>query len=98
METEKITAVNSLIEINNDRCEGYKRAAEETKEADLKELFTKFSKQSEGFAQDLKKFVNPEDAKTDETTNSGKLFRVWMDLKAAVTDKDRKAILSSCEF
>ena len=36
--------------------------------------------------------------KNDETKNSGKLYRVWMDLKAAVTGKDRKAILSSCEF
>lgn len=34
----------------------------------------------------------------DETKNTGKLYRVWMDFKAAVTSKDRKAILSSCEF
>ena len=98
METEQITAINALIEINNDRFEGYKTAAEETTESDLKTLFTRYSTQSKGFANELKKFVNPDDAKTDATTNSGKVFRVWMDIKAAITGKDRKAILSSCEF
>jgi len=98
METAKITSINSLIEINNDRSEGYKTATEETKDGDLKTLFTKYSTQSAGFASELKKYINSEDAKTDETTNRGKLFRVWMDLKAAITGKDRKGILSSCEF
>jgi uncharacterized protein (TIGR02284 family) len=98
METEKTTAINALIEINNDRYEGYKTAAEETKDSDLRALFTRFSEQSKGFANDLKRYVPADEAKTDETTNSGKLFRVWMDIKAAVTGKDRKAILASCEF
>ena len=31
-------------------------------------------------------------------TISGNFFRVWMDVKAALTGKDRKAILNSCEF
>ena len=35
---------------------------------------------------------------TKSTTASGKVFRAWMDFKAALTGKDRKAILSSCEF
>jgi uncharacterized protein (TIGR02284 family) len=98
METEKTTSINALIEINNDRYEGYKTSAQETNDADLKTLFTGFSEQSRGFANDLKKYVSADEVKTGETTNSGKLFRVWMDIKATLTGKDRKAILSSCEF
>lgn len=101
METTKTaTAINDLIIINNDRYEGYKTAAEESKDADLKSLFTDFSNQSKGFALDLRKFVpsTEEQPERDETKNSGKLYRVWMDLRAAVTGNDRKAILSSCEF
>jgi len=98
METKTIASINSLIEINNDRYEGYKTAADETKDSDLNTLFTRFSQQSRGFAHELQKFVKPEDAVKDETTNSGKLYRVWMDLKAALTGKDRKGILASCEF
>ncbi len=100
METEKkIDAINSLIIINNDRSEGYKKAAEEAKDSELKSLFTKFSEQSRGFSSELRQFVpTSEEPDHDETKNSGKLFRLWMDIKAAVTSNDRKAILSSCEF
>ena len=31
------------------------------------------------------------------TKTSGKFFRMWMEVKAALTGKDRKAILNSCE-
>lgn len=97
--TTTSAVINDLIIINNDRYEGYKTAAEETKDADLKSIFNEFSQQSRGFAEELRKFSSPEDQpKRDETKNTGKLYRVWMDIKAAVTAKDRKAILSSCEF
>lgn len=98
MEATKTTAINSLIEINNDRWQGYKTATDETDETDLKAVFMNLGQQSMGYAQELKNFVTGEHMKSDETTNSGKLFRVWMDIKAALTGKNRKAILSSCEF
>jgi uncharacterized protein (TIGR02284 family) len=96
---ETTTAINSLIVINNDRYEGYKKAADEVKEADLKDLFSKYAHQSKKYSDDLRKFVNSEDeAGNDETKNTGKLFRVWMDISAALTSNDRKAILKLCEF
>jgi uncharacterized protein (TIGR02284 family) len=101
METEKTAlAINDLIIINNDRYEGYKTAAQETRESDLKALFTGFSNQSKQFATELRKFVpaSEETSKTDETKNSGKRNRIWMDFRSALTGRDRKAILSSCEF
>ena len=101
MESQKtLTSIKDLIVINNDRYEGYKTAAEETKDADLKSMFTEFSLQSKGFAQELRQFVPDfkEQPKNDETKNTGKMYRAWMDLKAAVTGNNRKAILSSCEF
>ncbi|MCE3225871.1 MAG: family four-helix-bundle protein [Bacteroidetes bacterium] len=96
METK--TSVNSLIIINNDRFEGYKKAAEETTDADLKALFNRFSEQSKGWAESLRVFADKDEPGHDETTLSGKVYRVWMDIKSAVTAKDRKAILSSCEY
>lgn len=99
METTKIDAINALIIINNDRSEGYKKAAEEAKDTELKSLFTKFSQQSQTFSTELRKFVpDSKEPDHDETKTTGKLFRLWMDIKAAVTSNDRKAILSSCEF
>jgi uncharacterized protein (TIGR02284 family) len=32
------------------------------------------------------------------TTNSGKLYRVWMDVKAGFTGHSRHSVLSNCEF
>ncbi len=85
--------------IINDRFEGYKTAASETKDSDLKMMFTEFSEQSNRFARELENML-PSDAKSpkDSTLLSGKLYRVWMDIKSAITAHDRKAILSSCEF
>ena len=48
MNKEKsIDVINSLIEINNDRIEGYETASKETQEADLKSVFSQFAKTSE---------------------------------------------------
>jgi uncharacterized protein (TIGR02284 family) len=99
METKTATTIKDLIVINNDRYEGYKTAAEETKDADLKSLFTEFSQQSKTFSEELRGFLpSNEQPDNNETKNTGKLYRVWMDIKAAVTGNDRKAILSSCEY
>ena len=43
MENEKtIDALNKLIEINNDRIEGYETASKETNDTDLLNLFSGF--------------------------------------------------------
>ncbi|WP_298223803.1 PA2169 family four-helix-bundle protein [Flavobacterium sp.] len=100
METAKtIEALNSLIVINNDRIEGYKTAATEARETDLKQLFADLSQTSIECRKELIAEVNKLGGTPDEgTRTSGKFFRVWMDVKAALTGNDRKAILDSCEY
>lgn len=92
--------IQDLIVINNDRYEGYQTAAKETKDSDLKDMFNSFSMQSNGFAAELRKFIpaGPDQPKRDETKNTGKLYRTWMDLRSAVSTNNRKAVLASCEF
>jgi uncharacterized protein (TIGR02284 family) len=96
-----IVILNDLIRINHDRIVGYEKAIDELKDenADLRVLFQRYITESRQYAQELTQEVtrlggNP----TDGTTNSGKIYRVWMDLKAAVTGHDRKTILDNCEF
>lgn len=94
-----IEVLNSLITINNDRIEGYETASKETEEHDLKTLFARFISTSQKCKQALEKEVRTLGGEIAEgTKTSGKFFRVWMDVKAALTGKDRKAILNSCEF
>jgi uncharacterized protein (TIGR02284 family) len=102
MDNEKITGIlNDLIRINHDRVVGYGKAMDELKDedADLKALFERYITESKQYEQELTTEVsrlggNP----ADGTTNSGKIYRIWMDLKATVTGHDRKTVLDNCEF
>ena len=100
MDKEKsITELNKLVEINNDRIEGYETANKETEEGDLKFLFSELIETSLKCRTELVNEVHRMGGTPSEGTKvSGKFFRVWMDVKAALTGKDRKAILNSCEF
>ncbi len=100
MESSKsVDVLNSLIEINNDRIEGYSTALKETQQADLKQFFAECEQTSRKCRNELVSEVQKLGGKPEEgTKTTGKFYRVWMDFKAAVTGNDRKAILSSCEF
>jgi uncharacterized protein (TIGR02284 family) len=94
-----MSQLNNLIEINNDRVQGYERAAKETKENDLQSLFTEMANHSSSHRMALANEVTKlGGTPTESTRNSGKIFRAWMDVKAALTGKDRRAIISACEF
>lgn len=94
-----IDVLNMLIEINNDRIEGYETASKETDENELKTLFAGFIATSKKCKQELvQQVLNLGGTPEEGTRITGKFFRVWMDVKAALTNKDRKAILNSCEY
>ncbi len=94
-----IEVLNKLLEINNDRLDGYETASRETDENDLKSLFAELAKTSLRCRQELVNEINDLGGKPVEgTKTSGKFFRAWMDVKAALSGKDRKAIIKSCEF
>lgn len=102
MENEKILNIlNDLVRINHDRVVGYEKAIDELKDsdADLKALFQRYITDSRQFGHELSSEVLRLDGDpADGTTNSGKIYRVWMDLKANISGKDRKTILDNCEF
>jgi uncharacterized protein (TIGR02284 family) len=96
-----IDLLNDLIRINHDRIVGYEKAVEELEDedADLRTLFHRYTQESRQFLSELTHEVTRLGGEPAEgTTNSGKIYRVWMDVKAVVTGKDRKTILSNCEF
>jgi uncharacterized protein (TIGR02284 family) len=94
--------LNDLIRINNDRIEGYEKAADKTepKDVDLQVIFRQMSAESRSYVNDLRRYVTGtgKEVGTDDTTLKGKIYRAWMDVKATFTGKDRKALLASCEF
>ena len=102
MENDKIiTVLDDLLQINHDRVDGYQKAIDELKpeDADLRTLFTRYTGQSREFSEELTREITRLGGDPSKgTTNSGKIYRVWMDLKAAIKGKDRKTILENCEF
>ncbi|MFD0940082.1 PA2169 family four-helix-bundle protein [Pedobacter boryungensis] len=103
METRTANAevLNDLILINNDRVNGYERAIEELTPADsdLKTLFVKMIGESHKHKMALATEVQALGEDVEEgTTNSGKIYRAWMDVKAMFTGHDRKTVLNNCEF
>ena len=97
---KSIEVLNTLLEINNDRSQGYQTAMLETEEYGLKVWLSQFQQTSERCKQELiarvLKFGGiPLSGKTDLPS---KIHRVWMDIKAVVTGNERVAILDSCLY
>lgn len=99
---EIVTDLNDLVKINNDRIMGYEKAVEDTKDAQLDDLFRHYIIQSQNFRSQLADHIVRIDglAVSNATTSdiTSKIHRAWIDIKAAVTGKDRDTVLSSIEF
>lgn len=97
---ETIEILNDLVQINNDRIDGYEKALGELKEEDndLKALFSSMISESHEIRLALGTEVNAlgGDMETS-TTTSGKIYRAWMDVKALFTGHDRHTVLANCE-
>ena len=103
METNEklIEVLNGLIEINHDRVNGYEKAIEETKDldVDMRAIFRSMADDSSKYATELSNLVSGlNGTPADGTTNSGKIYRVWMDIKTTFTGHDRQSVLELCEF
>ena len=98
---ELISVLNDLVRINHDRTEGYQKAVEELKatDIDLKTMFTNMANASVQNANALAAEVaRLGDQPVSDTTQSGKIYRIWMDIRSGISARDRKSILSLCEF
>ena len=96
-----IEILNDLIKINNDRIVGYEKAFGNTKEPDidLRIVYQQMANQSKRFVLDLGKEVVRYGATVEiDTTLAGKVYRVWMDVKATISGHDRVSSLDACEF
>jgi uncharacterized protein (TIGR02284 family) len=96
-----IEVLNDLIRINNDRIVGYEKASDEARDVDvdLRAIFKRMSEESRQYAAELtQEVVKVGGEPATGTTNSGKIYRVWMDMKATFSGSTRQAILENCEF
>jgi uncharacterized protein (TIGR02284 family) len=93
-----ISVLNELIETLKDGSKGFATAAEDAKDISLKALFAKYASQRNSFAADLEGLVRSQGAKPADSGHiSAAVHRGWLNLKAAVSGNDDKAILNECE-
>ena len=96
---EIISTLNSLIETLKDGQEGFRQAAGGVDDPQLKTTFESLSLQRSKFAGELQsEVVNLGEPDPEETSSvAGSLHRAWINVKSAVTNRDRHAILAECE-
>lgn len=104
MSTSTVTTsrniLKDLVQILHDGQEGFRKASEGVKDSQLKELFNRFSLQRAKFAGELEeelRNLGESDPEKEGSTLTGKVHRVWIDLKAALTKNDAHAILAEAE-
>lgn len=95
-----VSVLNDLIQINNDRADGFERAAKDLAEEniDLKVIFDKFSSGSRKNVTELAGLIGKQGDNPDTgNTILGSLHRTWIDIKASFGGDDRHSILAECE-
>ncbi|UII25208.1 PA2169 family four-helix-bundle protein [Fulvivirga maritima] len=90
-----IDKLNHLIKRNYDAEYGYKDAAENVEDGELKVLFKAYAEQRYQFGHDLKGEIENlgGQVKKDGTSIAGDIHRKWMDFKAAVSSQDGESML-----
>jgi uncharacterized protein (TIGR02284 family) len=98
MSTNIVSVLNDLIETSKDGEKGFRKAAEDTKTASLKQLFADRAEDCARGATELQGIVQRLGGKPETGgTVGGALHRGWVDVKAAVSHRTDHAILAECE-
>ncbi|UYZ58855.1 PA2169 family four-helix-bundle protein [Hymenobacter latericus] len=88
-------ALHELLLFVNDRVDGYRRAHHESRDAELRGYYHELAGKSHEFATRLNTYLRDKAAEYEHgTTRKGKLYRGWMQAKAALTGHGEKAILA----
>jgi uncharacterized protein (TIGR02284 family) len=99
MDNDKaISCLNNLIETCRDGQNGFKEAAENIKNTELKSFFNQLSLDRARFVGDLQQEVQRLGGDPEKTgSTAAALHRAWIDIKGTFTGKSDEAILSECE-
>jgi uncharacterized protein (TIGR02284 family) len=90
--------LNDLIETSKDGEKGFRTAADDTKNPELKQIFLQRAEDCAQGAAQLQKIVARQ-GEDPETGGSvlGAVHRGWVNLKSTITGRDDVAILEECE-
>ncbi len=93
--TRTVAVLRNVAAHCHDNVEGYRNAAREVSDADLRAEFTELAQRRSGFAQTIDNLVRLQggDPASDHGTALGQAFRGYMRLRGAIASDSRQAIL-----
>lgn len=98
MADNNVSVLNDLIEVSRDGEEGFRKAAEDAKNPELKTLFSSRATEIGAAVRELQGQVSALGGKAeDHGSVAGALHRGWISLRTAVTDRSDLAILEETE-
>jgi uncharacterized protein (TIGR02284 family) len=97
-QSDVISTLNTLIETCRDGEQGFREAAQNLTDQNVKAMFNEVSHERARFAEELKSEVqrlggNPEEG----GSVAGAAHRGWMNVKGALTGRDDKQIIAEAE-
>ena len=91
------SVISGLVEICKDGQQGFKNAADDVNDANLKKLFTEYSEQREKFMYELRELAKTFGSDLEFSGSLlGVLHRRWMDIKFGITGSNAESILKEC--
>ena len=98
MKDDVKSLINELIETSKDGEKGFTKAANDTKDTQLREVFVECAQRCRLGAAQLQEQVRAlgHEPETGGSV-SGAIHRGWVEVKSALTGRDAKAILEECE-
>ncbi|TAL98109.1 MAG: PA2169 family four-helix-bundle protein [Paraburkholderia sp.] len=98
MATNVVSELNDLVETSKDGEKGFRKAAEDAHDSQLKSLFTSRADDCTRGARELQDAIQQLGGKPDTGGSmTGALHRGWVDLKSAVSSRRDHEILAECE-
>ena len=95
---DDISMLNGLVETSKDGEKGFAKAAEDTKDSELKAMFAERSQDCARGAAELQELIAGHGGDPQKGGSvAGALHRGWVNLRAAVSPRDDLAILEECE-
>ena len=96
-----VSTLNDLLQITNDRIEGFSKVGDKVweKYPSLKSDYTDMVSQSQKMKLELKSLISERNGDADDTTTlAGGLHRTWIDVKNAFSGDNAESTLENVTF
>ncbi len=101
MNNPTVSTLNDLLQITNDRIEGFNKVEDKVweKYPNLKSDYTNMVDQSQKMRLELKNLISERNGDADDsTTVAGGLHRTWIDVKNAFSSDNAESTLENVTF